>query len=307
MTRSGPGLAAGLVVAVLWPALAAACPVEAMQQARSAAEAAVAHAGILRAASACTAAQRDWSARLAAAHHFAVAVGLQRQQRPPAEVKAALDAALGFGPLWQAYALRGDIRQRLPDGRGRVDFAAASLDYQMALNEIEAGNERVDAVPETVIASLFRRAEQTRMLADGAVATPVTRSGAPGGLALRQVRSFAPVAVAIPVQFEFATATPTEGGRRAAAELAALLEAEGRPPITLVGHTDPEGDAELNRALSVRRAEAIRSFLVQRGYDPQRIRVVGRGQEAPLQIENRDGYTRDQIHQILRRVELVRE
>ena len=39
----------------------------------------------------------------------------------------------------------------------------------------------------------------------------------------------------------------------------------------------------------------------------ERIRIEGRGASSPLRIENRDGYTTAEIHQILRRVELVRQ
>jgi OOP family OmpA-OmpF porin len=161
-------------------------------------------------------------------------------------------------------------------------------------------------VPRDVIASLFRKAEQTRMLAERAVASPATRSGRPGGLAVRNIRSFVAESVAMPIQFEFGTVNPTPGGTRAAQEMAAMLEAEGRPSLTLIGHTDPVGSAEANRALSLRRAELVGLFLVQQGYDPQRIRIEGRGEDAPLRIENKDGYSTPEIHQILRRVELVR-
>jgi outer membrane protein OmpA-like peptidoglycan-associated protein len=286
---------------------ALACPVEPLQRARSAAEAAAAHAGIMRAGAECDAGQRDWAGRLAAAHHLQAAAALANARRPAGEIIAALDAALRFGELWQAYAMRGDLRQTLRDAAGQRDYAAASLDYQLALNAIEAGDERTDPVPREVIASLFRKAEQTRMLADGGVQSPPTRSGRPGGLATRQIRSFAAEAVSMPIQFEFGSANVTPGGARAAVDLAAMLEAEGRPSITLVGHTDPIGSPEANRALSERRALEVGRFLVSRGYDPQRIRIEGRGASSPLRIENRDGYTTAEIHQILRRVELVRQ
>lgn len=287
--------------------VAQACPLEPLQRARSAPEAAAAHAAIIRAGAECDAGQRDWAGRLTAAHHLQVAASLANARRPAGEVIAALDAALHFGELWQAYAMRGDLRQTLRDGAGQRDYAAASLDYQLALNVIESGDERTDPVPREVIASLFRKAEQTRMLAEGGVASPPTRSGRPGGLATRQIRSFAAESVAMPIQFEFGTANATQGGARAAADLAAMLEAEGRPAIILVGHTDPVGSAEANKALSLRRALAVARFLVDRGYDPQRIRIDGQGASAPLRIENRDGYTTAEIHQILRRVELVRQ
>jgi outer membrane protein OmpA-like peptidoglycan-associated protein len=306
MTRLKTLTPAALLLLLPVPGLAQSCPLEPLQRARSAPEAAAAHAIIMQAGAACDAGQRDWASRLTAARHLQVANQLATARRPATEVMAAVDASLRFAEIWQAYAMRGDLRQTMRDAAGQRDYAAASLDYQFALNAIEAGDERTDPVPREVIASLFRKAEQTRMLAERAIASPPTRSGRPGGLATRQIRSFVAESVAMPIQFEFGTANVTSGGARAALDLAAMLEAEGRPPILLVGHTDPVGSSEANRALSLRRAAAVGTFLVQRGYDPQRIQIEGRGEDAPLQIENKDGYTTPEIHQILRRVELVR-
>lgn len=294
------------LLALLAAAPAFACPVEGMQGARDAPGAAAAHAAIIAAGTACTAEQREWAGRLAAAHHLQGAVRLSQQGRPPAEVIAAADAALRFAPLWQAYVLRGDQRQRMRDAQGRVDYAAASLDYQTALNEIEAGDERTDPVPRETIASIFRRAEQTRMLAERIVASPRTRSGAPGGLAARQVRGFRSTGVSEPIQFVFGTATATPFGAEAALQLAAMLAEANFPPIILVGHTDPVGSKEANMALSHARAEAVARFLIGRGYPPGHIRIVGVGFDRPPQIEGRENYTLAEVHQIMRRVEVQR-
>lgn len=47
--------------------------------------------------------------------------------------------------------------------------------------------------------------------------------------------------------------------------------------IVLVGGNDFSGGPEANATLSLRRAEAAREYLIQRGVDPQRIRVEGHG------------------------------
>ena len=251
-----------------------------------------------------TAAQCNWAKRVAAARHVKEAERVLAAGGSPAAALALLNTDLGM--LWQGLVMRGDLRQKLPGPDRQVDFAAASQDYQTALNIIDATEPAVDPVPEADIASIWRKAEQTRMLADQPVAYPMTRSGTPGGLASRGVRSFHPVSVAMPVQFVFDGDAFTPAGVRAAEDLARLLDTEGRPPVRLVGHTDPEGTDDYNIRLSKRRAAAVARFLIVRGYDPRLITADGRGKREPLAIEGRNGYTPEQIGQILRRVELQR-
>jgi outer membrane protein OmpA-like peptidoglycan-associated protein len=48
------------------------------------------------------------------------------------------------------------------------------------------------------------------------------------------------------------------------------------------GHTDSSGNADANRALSQRRAEAVAAFLVDQGVQRSRLEVRGFGADAPL-------------------------
>jgi len=48
--------------------------------------------------------------------------------------------------------------------------------------------------------------------------------------------------------------------------------------ITVTGHTDTTGNSERNDELSFRRAEEIRTMLMQRGFPGARIEAVGRGE-----------------------------
>lgn len=52
--------------------------------------------------------------------------------------------------------------------------------------------------------------------------------------------------------------------------------------IVIVGHTDRQGAAEANDALSLRRANAIRDVLVSRGFKAELINPVGRGEREPV-------------------------
>jgi outer membrane protein OmpA-like peptidoglycan-associated protein len=86
-----------------------------------------------------------------------------------------------------------------------------------------------------------------------------------------------------------------------------LLKGEDMPRLHLVGHTDPTGPDDYNDELSLRRAKAVRTFLTERGYPAGRITIEGRGERDAdkLRISDRAEFTIDQIHQMLRRVDLV--
>jgi OOP family OmpA-OmpF porin len=53
--------------------------------------------------------------------------------------------------------------------------------------------------------------------------------------------------------------------------------------IQLEGHTDNQGSARLNQALSEKRVQSIKQYLVQRyQIGPERVRVVGYGPNRPI-------------------------
>jgi len=52
--------------------------------------------------------------------------------------------------------------------------------------------------------------------------------------------------------------------------------------IEIAGHTDAVGTKEYNQNLSVRRALAVKNFLVKKGIDQRRVKAVGYGKSKPL-------------------------
>lgn len=65
----------------------------------------------------------------------------------------------------------------------------------------------------------------------------------------------------------------------------ALLETKERH-LLVEGHTDSQGSDAHNQDLSQRRADAVRSYLIQRGYDPTLVQAVGIGEGRPVGDNN---------------------
>jgi len=65
-------------------------------------------------------------------------------------------------------------------------------------------------------------------------------------------------------------------------KLATTLNEYPATTVNVVGHTDSSGDAQANMELSRRRADAVASYLSQRGVDRARIVVEGKGQTQPV-------------------------
>ena len=52
--------------------------------------------------------------------------------------------------------------------------------------------------------------------------------------------------------------------------------------IDVIGHTDSDGSEEYNQALSIRRANAVKDFMVSEGIDASIIDVSGKGELSPI-------------------------
>jgi hypothetical protein len=72
----------------------------------------------------------------------------------------------------------------------------------------------------------------------------------------------------------------------------------GSSSITATGHTDTSGPASYNRALSLRRANAVRDALTQQGVPATAISVVGRGED-DLLVPTPDGVREPQNRRVV--------
>lgn len=229
------------------------------------------------------------------------ALRLERDGAQPAERLAVVEAALKYGNTWNVWELHakiGDLKRRLPDASGRPDYAGASLAYDRAVQAIDAAPP--SAKPTTAVTTrLVDLAYQFEAISP----VPVPR----GGMITRTARQINVERMPLPLQFVLDSDQMTEAGLAQAEHVLSLLKGENMPQLHLVGHTDPTGRDDYNERLSLRRAKSVRTFLTERGYPAGRITIEGRGERdvGKLRISDRAEFTPDQIHQMLRRVELV--
>ncbi len=91
------------------------------------------------------------------------------------------------------------------------------------------------------------------------------------------------LSVARPVLFTTGEATLDEQYRPLIDLAVDLMEAEPSSTLRIVGHTDDVGPDEANLRLSMSRADAVATLVVQHGIDSSRLTVEGRGEAEPLE------------------------
>jgi outer membrane protein OmpA-like peptidoglycan-associated protein len=102
------------------------------------------------------------------------------------------------------------------------------------------------------------------------------------------------------VLFDTGSATLKPGAREKLARVAGILATHSDLHIAIEGHTDSVGGDDYNRRLSERRAQSVRSYLLQQKIAPAAVDATGFGESKPV-ASNATAAGRQQN----RRVELV--
>lgn len=116
-------------------------------------------------------------------------------------------------------------------------------------------------------------------------AAPPAATPSPEPAATDLARALRETGHAVLAGIDFATGSTTlaDGDHPALADLAAFLANAPDATVALVGHTDAEGSAEGNMAVSLARARSVREALVRRhGVAPGRVEARGVGYYAPI-------------------------
>src|ERR1700694_2820996 len=90
------------------------------------------------------------------------------------------------------------------------------------------------------------------------------------------------VTFAADVLFDFDKAVIKPEGRSKLDDLAAKVGGINLEVVIAIGHADSIGSDEYNQKLSVRRAEAVKAYLVSKGIEPNRVYTEGKGEKQPV-------------------------
>ena len=124
--------------------------------------------------------------------------------------------------------------------------------------------------------------------------TPADSEGCDGRIAPAPAPAPAPVPVPAPAPvsqkvtyaadalFDFDKSALKPAGKAKLDELASNLNGVNLEVIIAVGHTDSIGSAAYNQKLSIRRAEAVKAYLVHKGVEASRVYTEGKGKTQPV-------------------------
>lgn len=105
---------------------------------------------------------------------------------------------------------------------------------------------------------------------------------APAPAAVAPAAAPAKVTYAADAFFGFDKAVILPAGKVTLDDLIAKVKDINLEVIVAVGHTDATGPASYNQALSVKRAGAVKAYLVSKGIDANRIYSEGKGETSPV-------------------------
>jgi OmpA-OmpF porin, OOP family len=84
------------------------------------------------------------------------------------------------------------------------------------------------------------------------------------------------------VEFDFDKSTIKKGYYKDIDSLVGVMKQYPDLNVIVEGHTDSVGTPAYNKKLSLRRAEAVKKYMVEKGIDANRIKVQGFGEEKPI-------------------------
>jgi outer membrane protein OmpA-like peptidoglycan-associated protein len=198
---------------------------------------------------------------------------------------------------WATQVLYGDIAIR------HQKWQNASIFYNQALDLIHDKQATPEAPAKAQIETIYKQATEAQILA-GSVNT-ISRSGRGSGMMRGKIRGFIPIKRAIPIPFYTDKWGLDENGKKVTRQLASYLKNQGFYKVTLTGHTDESGVSWYNNIISSRRAEAVKSYFKTLGITAFiKIKTIGKGEDEPLELANRDYYDKKHIDMLNRRVEL---
>ena len=116
-----------------------------------------------------------------------------------------------------------------------------------------------------------------------AAAAPAKPAAAPAKPAAAAPRpTTEKVTLAADALFDFDKAVIKSDAKAKLDDLVAKLKAINLEVIIAIGHTDSVGSAAYNQKLSLKRAEAVKAFIISKGIEPNRVYTEGKGEKQPI-------------------------
>jgi OOP family OmpA-OmpF porin len=114
------------------------------------------------------------------------------------------------------------------------------------------------------------------------VAAPAPPAAAPAPAPAPQPPAATKVTYAADAFFDFDKSVLKAEGKAKLDDLVGKVKGINLEVIIAVGHTDSVGTDKYNQRLSVRRAEAVKAYLVSKGIEKNRVYTEGKGEKQPV-------------------------
>jgi OOP family OmpA-OmpF porin len=128
----------------------------------------------------------------------------------------------------------------------------------------------------------WRNANWTPATAAPGCGAPVAAPKAAAPAPAAPVAAASKVTYAADAFFDFDKAVVKPAGKAKLDDLVSKVQGINLEVIIAVGHTDSVGSDAYNQKLSVRRAEAVKAYLVSKGIEKNRIYTEGKGEKQPV-------------------------
>lgn len=174
---------------------------------------------------------------------------------------------LGVGPVvappnWSGYVQKLVSPQLKQVSRGQLDINGNNIELKGEVaNESQRQQIAADIAtslnPTYAVRNALRVAAQEQTVLDATLANRI-------------------------IEFEPGSSVLRPAGRNILDEMAATLLKLGAKKVEVIGHTDSQGARDTNVVLSLARADAVRTYLANKGVAPSLITTSGSGPDRPV-------------------------